>query len=169
MFSRFKLRRGFSAGRRLQAVANLEQIASTDFPKLSVQELNRYVNKLELKDWEVQRDDKREMLRREFRFADFKQAFLFMRWNAALADLTDHHPEWFNVYNRVDVTLSTHTAAGVTLKDLIMAFAMQDLQEKAKASQGLDFRSTYAVDAETEAHIRAGFRSLQTRLADLHL
>ena len=169
MLSRFKLPRGFSAARALKELTSLEQISTADFPKLPVQDLNRLVNGLKLKHWEVQRDDKREMIKREFRFADFKQAFLFMRWNAALADLTDHHPEWFNVYNRVDVTLSTHTAAGVTLKDLLLAFAMEDLEEKVKASKALDFQTAYSIAPDAETHLRELFQRLQTKVAGLEL
>jgi len=45
---------------------------------------------------------------------------------AIIADKMDHHPEWFNVYNRVDVTLTTHDAGGVTEKDITLAKAMED-------------------------------------------
>lgn len=120
-----------------------------------------------MKQWETQKDEKREMIRREFKFADFKQAFLFMRWNAALADLTDHHPEWFNVYNRVDVTLSTHTAGGVTLKDIVMAFAMENFEEKVKATTELDFQKAYSISTDAENSIREVFQRLQTKVSSL--
>jgi 4a-hydroxytetrahydrobiopterin dehydratase len=55
------------------------------------------------------------------RFADFAQAFAFMTVVARLAEEADHHPEWFNVYNRVDIWLTTHDAGGVTHKDLELA------------------------------------------------
>ncbi|MGZ6009467.1 MAG: 4a-hydroxytetrahydrobiopterin dehydratase, partial [Rhizomicrobium sp.] len=57
-------------------------------------------------------------------FADFNAAFGFMTRVALLADKMDHHPEWFNVYNKVDVTLATHDAGGVTQNDIDMATAM---------------------------------------------
>ena len=60
-------------------------------------------------------------LRREFRFRDFSEAFAFMTRVALLAEKADHHPEWFNVYNRVDVRLTTHDAGGVTAKDVELA------------------------------------------------
>lgn len=59
-----------------------------------------------------------------FRFKDFNEAFGFMTRVAILADKIDHHPEWFNVYNRVDVTLNTHDAGGVTQLDIDMAAFM---------------------------------------------
>jgi 4a-hydroxytetrahydrobiopterin dehydratase len=66
----------------------------------------------------------REAIARSFRFKDFNQAFSFMARVALLAEKMDHHPEWFNVYNRVEVTLATHDAGGVTEKDIAMARAM---------------------------------------------
>ncbi|MDE2595865.1 MAG: 4a-hydroxytetrahydrobiopterin dehydratase [Sphingomonadales bacterium] len=64
---------------------------------------------------------------RSFRFADFVEAFGFMARAAILAEKADHHPEWFNVYNRVDVTLTTHDAGGLSLRDVDMARAMDRL------------------------------------------
>ena len=66
-------------------------------------------------------DAERVALRRDFRFADFNQAFAFMTRVALYAEKNDHHPEWFNVYNRVEVTLTTHDAGGVTQRDIEMA------------------------------------------------
>jgi 4a-hydroxytetrahydrobiopterin dehydratase len=66
-------------------------------------------------------------LHREYRFRDFAQAFGFMAQVALLAERIDHHPEWFNVYNRVVVDLTTHDAGGITTKDLDMAREMEDL------------------------------------------
>jgi len=66
----------------------------------------------------------RDAITRAFRFKDFNTAFGFMARIALLAEKMDHHPEWFNVYNRVEVTLATHDAGGVTDKDIAMAKAM---------------------------------------------
>ena len=63
----------------------------------------------------------REAVTRTFRFADFNAAFGFMTRAALMAEKLDHHPEWFNVYNRVEVTLATHDAGGVTELDLTLA------------------------------------------------
>lgn len=60
-----------------------------------------------------------------FKFADFSEAWGFMNRAALLAEKIDHHPEWFNVYNRVDVKLTTHDAGGVTVLDVKMATAME--------------------------------------------
>jgi len=68
--------------------------------------------------------DGREAIARTFKFKDFNTAFGFMTRVALLAEKMDHHPEWFNVYKRVDVTLTTHDAGGVTEKDIAMAKAM---------------------------------------------
>lgn len=67
----------------------------------------------------------RDAIARLFQFGDFNQAFAFMTRAALLAEKLDHHPEWFNVYNKIDVTLTTHDAGGVTEADIEMAKAME--------------------------------------------
>ena len=74
----------------------------------------------------------RDALAKTFRFADFNAAFGWMTRIALAAEKLDHHPEWFNVYNRVEVTLATHDAGGVTQLDLTLA----RLMEAAAAHQG---------------------------------
>ena len=63
-------------------------------------------------------------LRRSFRFADFSAAWAFMSRVALLAEKQDHHPDWSNVYNRVEVALSTHDAGGLTERDVTLARAI---------------------------------------------
>ncbi|QPC99382.1 4a-hydroxytetrahydrobiopterin dehydratase [Qipengyuania soli] len=60
-------------------------------------------------------------IERKFEFADFSEAFAFMTRVAMIAETRDHHPEWFNVYNRVEITLTTHDAGGLSLRDVKMA------------------------------------------------
>src|SRR5262250_2040158 len=69
----------------------------------------------------------RDAIARKFEFKDFNQAFAFMARVALLAEKMDHHPEWFNVYNKVEVTLATHDAGGVTERDVALAQAMDRL------------------------------------------
>ena len=69
----------------------------------------------------------RDALVRRFQFADFSQAWGFMARVALLAEKQDHHPEWFNVYNRVEITLSTHDAGGLSRRDLALAEAVDML------------------------------------------
>jgi 4a-hydroxytetrahydrobiopterin dehydratase len=66
-------------------------------------------------------------LHRELTFADFTQAFGFMTDVAREADALDHHPEWFNVYNRVVIDLATHDAGGITTLDFELARRAEDL------------------------------------------
>jgi len=66
----------------------------------------------------------RDAISKKFVFADFNEAFGFMARAALIAEKLDHHPEWFNVYKTVDVTLSTHDAGGVTELDIKLAEAM---------------------------------------------
>ena len=60
-------------------------------------------------------------IRRSFRLSDFAAAFGFMTHVAILAEKADHHPEWFNVYNRVDILLTTHDAGGLSQRDIDLA------------------------------------------------
>jgi len=69
----------------------------------------------------------RDAISKKFVFADFNQAFGFMTRAALVAEKLDHHPEWFNVYKTVEVTLSTHDAGGVTERDIQLAEAMDGL------------------------------------------
>ena len=69
----------------------------------------------------------RDAITRKFTFKDFNQAFGFMTRAALVAEKMDHHPEWFNVYKTVEVTLSTHDAGGVTELDVKLAEAMDKL------------------------------------------
>ena len=66
----------------------------------------------------------RDAIAKKFTFKDFNQAFGFMTRVALVAEKMDHHPEWFNVYKKVEVTLSTHDAGGVTELDVKLAEAM---------------------------------------------
>lgn len=63
----------------------------------------------------------RDAIRKQFTFSNFNVAFAFMTRVALKAEQMDHHPEWFNVYNRVDITLSTHDADGLTQRDIDLA------------------------------------------------
>ena len=65
-----------------------------------------------------------EGLNRTYRFADFVAAFAWMTRVALLAEKADHHPEWSNVYNRVEVRVTTHDAGGITVKDIALAKAI---------------------------------------------
>lgn len=62
-------------------------------------------------------DFERGAISRSFRFQDFAQAFGFMSQMAVVSEKMDHHPEWFNVYNRVEITLTTHDAGGLSQRD----------------------------------------------------
>ena len=73
----------------------------------------------------------RDAIRKVFEFEDFNAAWGFMSRVAVKADKVDHHPEWFNVFKNVEVTLSTHDAGGVTDKDIHLARAMDKLAGKA--------------------------------------
>jgi len=72
-----------------------------------------------LPDWRY--DGEAKAIRRSFVFADFSEAFAFMTRVALAAEKLDHHPDWSNVWNRVDIALTTHDTGGVTRRDLTLA------------------------------------------------
>ena len=81
-------------------------------------------NLAELEHWSLHHDK----LHRRFVFADFVEAFGFMSRVALLAEAADHHPEWSNVYNRVEISLTSHDAGGITERDFALARRISCLQ-----------------------------------------
>ena len=98
-----------------------------DFRKLSDDEIAGALE--QLSGWSLV-DGK---LHKEFRFEDFVTAFGFMSSVALVAESSNHHPEWFNVYNRVRVDLATHDAGGVTQNDVDLAGRMNAIASKPAA------------------------------------
>ena len=92
-------------------------------PKLSERERNAALE--ELKDWQAV--EGRDAILRRFKFKNFSEAWGFMNRVALLAETQDHHPEWFNVYNRVEILLSTHDCDGLSVRDLKLAKAIDAL------------------------------------------
>jgi 4a-hydroxytetrahydrobiopterin dehydratase len=92
--------------------------------RLSDEELQAALR--ELTGWSV--EDKK--LHREYKFPDFSHAFGFMAAAATTIEKMDHHPEWFNVYNRVTVDLTTHDAGGITGMDVRLAHKLEELASK---------------------------------------
>jgi 4a-hydroxytetrahydrobiopterin dehydratase len=79
----------------------------------------------ELKHWKMV--EGRDAIRRSLAFADFNAAFGFMARVALVAEKMDHHPEWSNVYNRIEVLLSTHDAGGLSQRDVALAKAIDEI------------------------------------------
>ncbi|MGK7885830.1 MAG: 4a-hydroxytetrahydrobiopterin dehydratase [Crocosphaera sp.] len=91
---------------------------------LSADELQTALNELE--GWTIQEGK----LHRKFQFSSFVEAFGFMSSVALVSESMGHHPEWFNVYNRVTIDLTTHDAGGITLKDVELAKKANELARK---------------------------------------
>ena len=95
---------------------------------MSVAELNEAERNAMLSanpEWALSREGK--AIERTFNFADFNEAWGFMNRVALIAEKSDHHPEWFNVYNRVEITLTTHDAGGLSQRDVDMVVAIEQL------------------------------------------
>ena len=90
--------------------------------KLSTEERAQALNDLD--GWNDVQD--RDAIARTFKFTDFNEAFGFMSRVALKAEQMNHHPEWFNVWNKVEITLTTHDAGGVTQLDVELAHFMND-------------------------------------------
>ena len=76
-------------------------------------------------------DSERDAIAKSFRFADFGEAFAFMTRVALEAEKADHHPEWSNVWNRVDIALTTHSVEGLTAKDVELARKIEAIAGRA--------------------------------------
>ena len=76
----------------------------------------------QLDEWDY--DEARDAITRRFVFADFAEAFGFMARVALVAEKMDHHPEWSNVWNRVDILLTTHDCGGLSMRDVTLAQAI---------------------------------------------
>ena len=94
--------------------------------KLELKERNKILKTL--KDWKKTRG--RDSIEKNYIFKDFTSAFSWMTRIALIAEKMDHHPEWFNVYNKVNVTLSTHDAGGITELDIKLAKEMDKTAKK---------------------------------------
>ncbi|KQR83502.1 4a-hydroxytetrahydrobiopterin dehydratase [Sphingomonas sp. Leaf343] len=81
-----------------------------------------------LPEWDF--DEARDAITRSIVFADFIEAFGFMTQVALIAERMNHHPEWSNVYNRVDILLTTHDAGGISPRDIDMATAIDAIVEE---------------------------------------
>jgi len=92
--------------------------------KLSVDEVTVALTKLP--PWKLEKGK----LHRQYEFADFVAAFQFMAGAALVAQGMDHHPEWFNVWNKVVIDLATHDAGGVTALDVKLAHSMEALADR---------------------------------------
>lgn len=79
----------------------------------------------ELRGWSEVED--RDAIRKVFHFGTFSEAWAFMSRIALLAEKMDHHPEWFNVYNRVEIILSTHDVEGLSQRDVTLAHAIDEI------------------------------------------
>ncbi|MEN9905102.1 MAG: hypothetical protein RLZZ555_1667 [Pseudomonadota bacterium] len=98
---------------------------------LDAEQVRGQLAQLELGDWEY--DEEEQSITRWLAFHDFAQAFGFMTRVALEAERRQHHPEWFNLYNRVEISFTTHDAGGVTARDIEFARWVEDVAASAGA------------------------------------
>ena len=95
--------------------------------KLSEEDRKELIEPLKNMGWSLV--ENRDAIYKEFLFKDFNEAFGFMTRIALKAETMDHHPEWFNVYNKVQVTLSTHDASGLSQRDVTLANFIEGIKK----------------------------------------
>lgn len=169
MIRTIRLVRKFSEVAAVRKAKTLSELAPAHASKLEVSNANGWIHSLSLKNWQLGKDEKREFMKTTFAFKNFRQAFHFMQMVSAVADELDHHPEWFNVYNRVEVLLSTHTAHGLSWKDMVLASYMQEF---AKVAEGKDFshesvQSTFHLSQEQDQHAKDLFDGIKKKIDHL--
>ncbi len=79
----------------------------------------------------------RDAIRKTFHFGSFREAWAFMTEVALIAEKMDHHPEWFNVYNRVEIILATHDVEGVSGRDILLARAIDEIAPGRDRGRGV--------------------------------
>ena len=107
----------------------LQLPATEALPVLDTEQVRQQLAELELENWEY--DEEEQSITRWLAFRDFGQAFGFMTRVALEAERRQHHPEWFNLYNRVEISFTTHDAGGVTARDLEFARWVEDTADSA--------------------------------------
>ncbi|XP_055907722.1 pterin-4-alpha-carbinolamine dehydratase [Eupeodes corollae] len=122
--------RGFSSTRHLGTSTTTAAVQPKKKKMTKLTEAERVSTLLPLLDAGWSMVAGRDAIYKEFLFADFTQAFSFMTAVALLAEKTNHHPEWFNVYNKVQVTMSTHDVGGLSAKDIRAANFMESQAKK---------------------------------------
>ena len=108
----------------IRAFAHVRPSISQPTRLLSIAKFGSQEAKLEIQavpGWTIAHEGGRDIIKKSFTFPNFVSAWGFMNQVALQAEKSDHHPEWFNVYNKVDIVLSTHDAGGLTSKDFALA------------------------------------------------
>lgn len=125
------LTQGFQSWKRLSIPFRKSVSAFSAVPKrLEGEEKNLKLNEVQRSGWQLVNG--RDAIKKTFLFPDFVTAFGFMSSCAITAEKMDHHPEWFNVYNKVEITLSTHDCNGLSQLDINLAQAIDSYYKYSK-------------------------------------
>ena len=135
-----KIFRLFSSSHK---VVELGQIKTLALKTLTDTQIKAGLKSLKLKNWRLETEGNRNVIKRNLLFNDFVESFIFMTEVAKAANAVEHHPEWFNVYNKLDITWSTHDVGGVSVKDLLLAKICDDCYDR-----GLEVDNEYKMDAD---------------------
>ena len=137
-----KIYRLFSSSHK---VVKLDEIQALTLKALTDTQIKAGFQSLKLDHWRLETEGNRNVIKRNLKFDDFFGAFCFMTEISRAAEEGQHHPEWFNVYNKVDITWSTHDVGGVSVKDLLFAKIVDDCADRGME---IPFPEDYEVNAD---------------------
>ena len=145
----------------IEAAKRLEDLAPLQPQVLTKEQSTQWLNGLKVTDWVTSTGQTGLQIRKSYQFKDFRQAFWFMRLSASAADRVDHHPEWFNVYNTVDVLLTTHDVKGLSCKDIIIAYYLDQFAASAKVKTDQDLQDVFRINDTEEQLFTINFNQFQ--------
>jgi 4a-hydroxytetrahydrobiopterin dehydratase len=136
------MRRFFSTSpntiKKVFEIRNITPLALTD------SQIKIGMQKFGLGEWSFRTDGDRNVIGKNLQFENFRTAWDFMSIIAVGADMAEHHPEWFHVYNQVNIIFSTHDCKGVSVKDLLMAKMVEDVLKNPQT----EMIDTYDLNAD---------------------
>lgn len=160
-----------SVAKDLAAIKNAKayrELGPINPARFEVPTVSQWVFSVGLKEWELGEDQKRKYMKKTLTFSNFREAWLFMRLVSEVADRIDHHPEWFNVYNRVEILLSTHTVNSLSCKDMVLAHAIEAAKATVETISKTDVsQSGYNTQGPIDQFADTTFTSLLTKVEKL--
>ena len=151
----------------IEQATSLEEIGSLTPISLPAKLAKEWLTVLGLSGWKITDTERGPVLTKTFQLNDFRHAFYFMRLSAAAADVIDHHPEWFNVYNKVQVTLTTHDVDGLSCKDVLLAFFMEQFAFESGFQGPEELSRVFRTSIPEEELFAQSLQKLQTQTNDI--
>ena len=145
----------------IEAAQKLEDLSTLQAQVLTKDQSAQWLNGLKITGWITSTGNTGLQIRKSYQFKDFRHAFWFMRLSASAADRLDHHPQWFNVYNKVDVLMTTDDLYGLTCKDIIIAYYMEQFAISAASQSDQDLQTVFRINGPEEQLFTNNFSQFQ--------